>query len=116
LLEVVDLCDPIQVGQTETYVITVTNQGTARDTNIRITCFLEPNMEYASSEGDTEATVLGNKITFAPLSSLEPKAQAKWQIEVKATSVGNVRFKTILSSDQLGERPVAETEATNFYK
>ena len=116
LLEVVDLRDPIQVGQTETYVITVTNQGTASDTNIRITCFLEPNMEYVSSKGDTQATVLGNKITFAPLRSLEPKAQAKWHIEVKATGAGNVRFKTIMNSDQLGVRPVTETEATNFYK
>jgi len=115
LLEVIDVADPIEVGQNETYVITVTNQGSAPDTNIQIKCTLEENMQYVSSSGSTVASVVGNEITFARLDSLAPKAQAKWMVNVKAMGEGDMRFKAVMSSDQF-IRPVEETEATTFYK
>ncbi len=115
LLEVVDVEDPIEVGQSETYVITVTNQGSAADTNVQISCMLESNMEYVSSTGPTEAEVIGQSVSFAPLASLAPKAQAKWQVTVRAIGTGDTRFKTIMNTDQL-DRSVEETEATRFYE
>jgi len=115
LLEVVDQMDPVEVGQNEMYTITVTNQGSAADTNIHIICELENGMEYVSSSGSTTGTLSGNKIEFAPLSSLASKERASWQVTVRAAGVGDMRFKASLTSDQL-TRPVEETEATNFYK
>lgn len=115
LLEVIDVKDPIEVGQDGTYVITVTNQGSAPDTNIRIVCTIESSMRYLSSGGQTSGRISGNTITFAPLASLAPKAKASWRVNIKAASTGDVRFKTVMSSDQLG-RTVQETEATRFYK
>lgn len=115
LLEVIDVHDPIEIGKTETYVITATNQGTAVGTNIKIECILESNMSYASSEGPTRATVTGSKITFAPLPKLAPKAKATWKLNVKALSEGDVRFKVIMNTDQTG-RPVEETESTHLYE
>ena len=115
LLEVVDVSDPIEVGGTETYIITVTDQGSAEDTDIVISCFLEDTMQYISSSGPTTASVLGNKITFAPLASLAPKASTSWSINVRAVGEGDVRFKATMNSSQLG-RDVIETEATRFYK
>ncbi len=44
------------------------------------------------------------------------KLPGEWRVTVKAASVGDVRFKTVMNSDQLGSRPVEETEATTFYK
>ena len=115
LLEVVDVSDPIEQGQTETYVITVTNQGSAVGTQIKIDCVLEESMQYISSTGPTTASIEGNEISFAPLASLAPKDQAKWMVNVKATGTGDVRFKTVMISKQL-DRTVEETEATRFYK
>ncbi|HUW20471.1 MAG TPA: hypothetical protein VMW16_14335 [Sedimentisphaerales bacterium] len=115
LLEVIDVSDPIEVGQSEMYIITVTNQGSAPDTNIRVSCMLEENMQYVSSSGPTTGLVEGNKVTFGALASLAPKAQAKWQVNVKALRSGDVRFKTVITSDQLS-RTVEETESTNFYE
>ncbi|MBT3380836.1 MAG: DUF11 domain-containing protein [Lentisphaerae bacterium] len=114
LLEVIDIEDPIEVGATETYVITATNQGTAADTNVRIRCELEPNETYVSSSGATAAHASGNVITFAPLPSLAAKAKAEWRVVVKAVKPGDVRFKATLTSDRLS-RPIEETEATNIY-
>ncbi|MHC4113740.1 MAG: hypothetical protein ACYSSL_00215 [Planctomycetota bacterium] len=115
LLEVVDVSDPVEIGQNETYVITVTNQGSAPDTNIQITCALEDNMEYVSSSGRTTASIMGNELTFAPLVSLAPKTRAIWRVNIKATDAGDMRFKATINSDQLN-RPVEETEATTFYR
>lgn len=115
LLEVIDLEDPDEVGTTETYVITVTNQGSASDSNILIVCTLEENQTYVSSTGPTNSKAEGNRIVFEPLPTLAPKAQAVWRVTVRNAKEGDVRFAVTMDSDQL-TRPVQETEATNIYK
>lgn len=116
LLEVIDIDDPVRIGNNVIYKITVTNQGSAPGTNIRIKAMLEPQMEYVSNVGATRGTFDGKKtINFAPLSSLAPKATAIWNVVIKAKAQANVRFKVTLRSDQL-TRDVEETESTNFYE
>jgi uncharacterized repeat protein (TIGR01451 family) len=115
LLEVVDVEDPIQVGDNETYVITVTNQGSAPGTNIRIVCTLEENQQYVSSSGATRGTARGRQVTFEPLASLAAKDKATFRVVARSVSTGDVRFKVTMTSDQLS-RPVEETEATNLYE
>ncbi|NUN23169.1 MAG: DUF11 domain-containing protein [Candidatus Jettenia caeni] len=115
LLEVIDVEDPVAVGDSVTYVITVTNQGSDTSTNTEITCTLEDTMQYVSSTGPTKAIVEGKEVSFGPLPTLAPKAQASWKLIVKAVDEGDVRLKVSLMEDCL-ERPVEETEATNFYQ
>lgn len=114
LLECVDQDDPIEVGSQETYVITVTNQGTAADTNIVIECTLPAEQEFVSASAATRETVEGQTVTFAPVKSLAPKAKTIYKVVVKALKAGDVRFKVSLTSDQL-KTPVEETESTNIY-
>jgi uncharacterized repeat protein (TIGR01451 family) len=116
LLEVVDLSDPVEIGQTTTYVITVTNQGSATSNNVRIKCALEEGMQYISSTGSSKASAVNGTIAFQPLSSLEPGAQAKWLVNVKAaSSPGDKRFRANMITDEL-DRLVEETEATRFFE
>jgi len=115
LLEVGDIYDPVRIGDETAYVITVTNQGSALSTNIRITCTLEENVKYVSSSGATTGTLEGNTMTFAPLGSLAPKSKAAWQVVVSGLKAGDVRFKVTMNTDQL-TRPVEETEATRVYE
>jgi uncharacterized repeat protein (TIGR01451 family) len=115
LLEVIDVSDPIEVGKNETYIIEVTNQGTAPDTDIKIVCKLEDTMQFVSASGATAGSHASGVVTFQPLGTLAPKAKATWKVEVKALKAGDVRFTTTLTSKQLG-REVMETEATNFYE
>ncbi|UCF42218.1 MAG: DUF11 domain-containing protein [Planctomycetota bacterium] len=114
LLEVVDVSDPIEVGRSEKYIISVTNQGSATGTNIQVSCMLEDGMEYISSAGPTKASIEENKISFGALASLAPKAKAEWHVNVRAAAEGDMRFRVMLGSDQL-KRMVEETESTNFY-
>ncbi len=116
LLEVIDIDDPIEVGNDEVYEIVVTNQGSETGTNIKVTCILEDEMQYVTSEGPTTGSVSadGMTVTFDPLPTLASKAKAIWKVKVKAMKEGDVRFKVIMTEDCLG-RPVEETEATHFY-
>ena len=115
MLEVIDVKDPVEVGDQTTYVITVTNQGSATSKNITVTCVLEDNMQYVSSTGATIGTAEGNTIAFSPLDRLSRKSKATWQVTVRALTAGDVRFKATLNSDEL-TRPVEETEATRIYE
>lgn len=115
LLEVVDVEDPVRIGNRETYVIRVTNQGSANATNIRVVCVLEDNVQYVSSAGSTASSVEGETVKFLPLGTLAPQAKAAWRVVVAAVSPGDVRFKTMMNADQL-TRPVEETEATHLYE
>lgn len=115
LLEVVDLVDPVEVGTETTYVITVTNQGSATDTNIKVVCTLEDAAGYVSGSGATAVSNQGKTVTMAPLASLAAGAKAEWKVVVKAVNQGDIRFAVQMTSDNI-TRPVNETEATNFYK
>lgn len=116
LLEVVDVSDPIEVGNEETYRITATNQGSEAARNVQITVNLEDEMEYLDSDGPTNGQHQEGTVTFQPLSRLQPGDQATWTVQVRAAEAGNVRLSVKMTSEQLGERPVTETEATNFYE
>lgn len=113
LLEVIDVDDPVRVGTTVTYRITVTNQGSARDTNIRIVCRIEDEGEYVSASG--QHTHAGQTVTFAPVPVLNAKERVTYEVVVRANQPGDTRFAVELTTDELG-RPVQETEATNFYE
>jgi uncharacterized repeat protein (TIGR01451 family) len=118
LLEVVDVADPIEVGQVETYVITVTNQGSAQDTNIRVAVTMPGNTEFVSAEGSTQAMAgagASGTITLAPVGVLAPKAKATWQIRLRGREAADARFTVSMISDQLSS-PVTENEATNYYE
>jgi uncharacterized repeat protein (TIGR01451 family) len=115
LLEVGDVDDPVQVNGRTTYVITVTNQGSAASTNIRITCTLEDSERYVSSSGPTAGTLEGNAVNFASLATLGPRSKATWNVVVTAVKAGDIRFKVTMNTDQL-TRPVEETEATHLYE
>ena len=114
-LEVIDQLDPVEVGGTTTYLVTVTNQGSAADTNVRIVCALDDNLQYVSSAGATAGSIMGKTVSFAPLRSLEPKAKATWRIVVRGARPGDVRFKVTMHTDQLA-LPVEHTEVTHIYQ
>ncbi|RMH09964.1 MAG: DUF11 domain-containing protein [Planctomycetota bacterium] len=113
LLEVIDVEDPVRVGTTVTYRISVTNQGSARDTNIKVVATLEDEAEFVGAVG--QHTVRGKTIEFAPVPVLNAKERITFEVVVRAVKPGDTRFTVTLDTDELS-REVRETEATNFYE
>jgi len=114
LLEVIDLDDPIEVGSNSTYVISVTNQGSALGTNIRVVATLADEMDYVTSSGPTQANVKNKVVRFETLPRLDPKVTAEYRVVIKGAKAGDVRFHVQLESDQMSS-PVMETESTHVY-
>lgn len=50
-LDLIDVEDPVEVGTATTYVVTVSNEGSAPDRNIRVTCVLDERLQYVSCAG-----------------------------------------------------------------
>lgn len=115
LLEVVDDPDPVEVGKTTTYTITVTNQGTAPSTNVSIVCEMDPGVELVSTSGASPVAGMPASFRFETIQRLEPKQSAKWTVVVRGTKAGDTRFQVVLTTRET-ERPVQETEATRFYE
>jgi hypothetical protein len=72
-------------------------------------------MKFISADGTTRGRLMGQTVSFEPLRALAPKEKAVWRVTVEALSEGDVRFSAKLTSEMIN-RPVDETEATNFYK
>lgn len=114
LIEVIDTEDPLPVGEQTTYVIQITNQGTAQDTNVALNVALPSQLKVVSAAGDTQGTISGNNVSFAPYPVLEAKEIIEFRVVVEAVSEGDARFKANMKSDLL-RSPVPEEEATQVY-
>jgi len=114
LIEVLDTQDPLLVGEETTYIIQIANQGTAADTNVILNIQIPEGLKIESAEGDTEVTVDGNNISFAPYPKLNAKEIIEFRVVAKAVDIGDMRFKAQMSSDLL-KSPVPEEESTQAY-
>lgn len=114
LIEVIDTEDPLLVGEQTTYVIQVTNQGTAQDSNVALEVQLPSQLKVVSAAGDTQGTISGNNVSFAPYAVLKAKQIIEFRVVAEAVAEGDARFKAQLKSDLL-KSPVPEEESTQVY-
>ncbi|MGA2500762.1 MAG: hypothetical protein ABSH20_23745, partial [Tepidisphaeraceae bacterium] len=116
--------------------IVVTNQGSADDTNIAISCDLTDEMQFVScgpknlpnnqppgttdrftQVPSTQGKADGKTVKFDTVARLGAKQYVAWEVKVKALKAKDVRFWTTLTTDQTkagGE--IKKNESTNFYE
>lgn len=114
LLEVIDTEDPLLMNEETTYVIEVTNQGTALDRQVQIVAIFPAETNPVQAAGDTQGSIQGKRVVFAPYPVLEPKQKIKFTIRAKAVSKGDSRLTVEMSSELL-TKPVKEEESTQVY-
>jgi len=114
LLEVIDVDDPVEIGNEVIYVIKVTNQGTSNASAINVSAILPSQMSFLDADGPTAATARGQEISFGQIISLAPKQQAIYRLRAKANVAGDVRFNAKMTIEGL-ELPVQESESTFLY-
>ncbi|MBG86919.1 MAG: hypothetical protein CMO80_08475 [Verrucomicrobiales bacterium] len=115
LVEMVDNPDPLLIGESTTYTLKVTNQGTAEDRDVNAVIRFPAQVTPTAAGGVTQGTIAGNTVTFAPLASIAAKQVATWTIKAKAASVGDARVSAEITTALLKGRPVTEVEATQVY-
>lgn len=115
LLEVIDTTDPLLIGEKSTYVIEVTNQGTADDFNVVINAMIPAEFKITGVSGASQGTVTGNNVSFAPYAVIKPKQVIEYRIDIEAVKEGSARSKFTLDTALLSGDPISETEATQVY-
>ena len=115
LLELKDESDLIIVGEPVAYNISITNQGSAADQNVRLVCNVEDGIEIIEAGGDAQATVTGRTVTFADVPSLAPGEVVSFKVTVKSSREQRSHFQISMSSADM-TRAVTETESTRFVK
>ena len=111
LLEKADNPDPVSIGDTTTYTVRVTNQGTADDSNVQVVVIIAPELAPVSA---SEGTIDGQTVTFPALPTLAAKQAVTYKIVAKGVSAGDGHTKFTLSSDILSS-PIFAEESTTVY-
>ncbi len=113
LVEVVDDPDPIQVGETTTFTIRVTNQGSTRDIenlNVKSTFGEQMDPTTASARG----TISGKTVTWPAVPRIAPKQSVTYTVVGKALKPGDHRMETQVTT-AMRQNPIIELESTTIY-
>jgi uncharacterized repeat protein (TIGR01451 family) len=113
-LQMTDSADPIKEGDTTEFSITLTNQGTAADSNVRVQMSFPGGLQPLSASGATTATIAGQSVSFAPVATLAPKQSLVWKVVAKGSVVGDNRTRVQYTSDSI-KVPVTKDESTQVY-
>jgi uncharacterized repeat protein (TIGR01451 family) len=114
MFEVVDRDDPIEVGGETSYEIRVVNQGSKAATNVQVTALVPPGLRAVAGHGDTRHAVQGDRVVFAPVAQLGPKAETTFQVQVQGVRDGDHRLKVQITTDEIRE-PITKEESTRVY-
>jgi uncharacterized repeat protein (TIGR01451 family) len=112
LLETADDPDPVPIGDSTTYTVKVTNQGTADDTNVKIVVEFPGEIEPVSASN--EGAVNGKIVTFPAHPRLGPKETFEYKITAKGVKEGDARVKFVRTSDEI-PAPTSGEESTRIY-
>jgi Domain of unknown function DUF11 len=113
-MEVADTDDPVEVGADTSYEVRVTNTGSKDETDVKLVCTIPPHMKFKSASGPGKFEVVGADVVFAPVRSLDPRAEVTFKVTVTAQTKGDARFKATLTAGGLSE-PVIKQESTRVY-
>ncbi len=111
LLEKSDEPDPVSIGDSTTYTVKVTNQGTADDSNVQIIVNIAPELIPVTS---AEGKIDGQTVTLPVIPKLAPKEVVTYKITAKGVTAGDGHTKFILTSDVL-KSPLNAEESTTVY-
>ncbi len=106
LMEKADDPDPVGVGETTTYTVKITNQGTADDSNVKVVVTIAPELVPVSATGN--GTIDGQTVTFPVVPRLASKDAVSYQIVAKGVKAGDGHTVFKLTSDILTSAITAE--------
>ena len=104
----------VEVGGETAYDVTVVNQGSKPAANVQVVASIPQGLRATNGEGATRHVVQGDKVVFAPLAQLAPKAEAKFRIQVQGLRAGDLRTKIMVTADEVQE-PITKEQSTHVY-
>ena len=111
LLEKADNPDPVAVGDTTTYTVKVTNQGSANDSNVHVIVTVDDELVPTTTSA---GTINGQVVDLGVVPTLAPKDAVSYSIDAKGVKAGGAVTKFTLKSDMLVS-PITAEESTTVY-
>lgn len=110
-----DICltnsdNPICVGETSRFKVTVTNKGQEFDSNVVVNITFPSELAPVNATGATAAKLSGQTVQFAPFANLAPRQTLEYYVTVKANAAGDLRPKVQVSSDFI-KNPITQEES-----
>lgn len=110
-VNICDTDDPICVGEPTSYCITVVNQGSEADNNVVLNVKFPSQIVPVGATGDTQGTVSGQTVSFAPFNNLGPRQTLRYRVDARAKESGDARVQVEVSSDSI-KTPIVQQEST----
>lgn len=104
----------IEVEGETGYDITVVNQGSKAAANMQVQVVLPPGLRATNGSGATRHVIEGDRVVFAPVPQLAPKAEAKFRVQVQGLRAGDQRAKIMVTADEVTE-PITKEQSTRVY-
>lgn len=114
LIEMIDVRDPLMVGESTAMRIRITNQGSADDRNVRLVLTFPPELTPSAPAGATLGRVEGNTVIFEPYPVLAPQQRIEYSVRITGRQAGDARTRAQMTS-LLIRTPVTEEESTHVY-
>jgi len=108
---VVNTDNPICVNETTSYNISVVNQGSEADNNVVVKVTLPSELTPIGSTGDSQGTVSGQTVTFAPVKDFGARQTLKYRVDARGNKAGDARAFIEVSSDSV-KTPIVQQEST----
>jgi uncharacterized repeat protein (TIGR01451 family) len=113
LIELVDDPDPIQVGETTTFTIRVTNQGSTRDIEeMNLKAIFRDELDPMNPSGG--GTIDGKTVTWPTTARIGPKQAVTFTVVGKAAKTGDHRLE-IQVTTRSRQNPIQSFESTTVY-
>lgn len=114
-LEVDHTNDPLEIGGTLVFNISVKNPGTTQARNVRISLDAPNQLEVVRAAGDADHEMIANLITFNPV-NIPAGGTVRFQVEAKAVRAGvHVRTLIRMDADNLSSGTVEQEEVATIY-
>ncbi len=106
-----DTKDPICLGDFNSYMLRVTNQGSEEDTNLRVVVRFPNQLVPVTTHGDSTATISGQTVTFDAIPVAGARETFRFRVDAQAKDRGDARIKAEISSDTI-RTPITLEEST----
>ncbi len=117
-MSVSGLGNPVAVNKDLTYVVQVTNNGTASYQRVTLTATVPegvtPNPIGTSGPGPTKFAIEGKTIQFDPVFEIKPGESLMYRIRVRTKKAGQYRFAAELTAPTLSKPVVQEANTVVF--
>ncbi len=113
-VNICDTDDPICIGDNTSYNITVVNQGSEADSNVRVVVRFPEEVAPVATTGESKGMISGQVVEFAPYADLGARQTIHYRVDAKAVKSGDARIFVEVMSDSIS-KPIVQEESTIVY-